>query len=752
MKLFNLNKVTNRIVFIVLVVISLIVIAITFLLAYSLTNINIDKEIKSLSHHKLDLYYKTNYIIKSLQNRLRTVSKQTEFNYKRYKQSVISKEIFLENINTNLLLTTPYIEMGYGIGYWFEPYIIDSSRYYGLYSIKLGDSAYITPDYSTPEYDYHNHYWYTNIIPKGWDRKLPLIDTYHWSDIYIDSGYSNQKMITLGIPLYDELKTIVGATTLDLTEDDFASIFAEYLKNQDMTLIFRKKYSKMNIFSNNNEFCVNNVNDINKIIANNQDSISNLKKAVINGDNYLILTSTIENQFVIALIVPTHYLNSIIFSQISIIVGFAILIISLIIFGFVYSYRVIIDHSLTNEHLKNFYQKLIEKSPNNLLIFDKNGKLIEYNEKFKDILDNYNMETFDLEFFIKNIVAYKDKFILEQIDCKIFNNYKFYLEQHQYHYLLNCFIIEDELQKSYVFILTNISELIEREIEIKNLNKNLEKIIANRTEQLEGAMSSLQNLNKKLSKNMENLSKANNDLSKSERNLMNTITTKDKFFSVITHDIKNPLHSIKLIIELLKNYFNMMKEDEIKSYYNKVSKTIDSVNNLIENVLLWSKSQSNLINFEPEIFDLSQSISNTIKLLDSAALQKNISIKLPDTEEIIVKTDKNMFEVIFRNILSNSIKFSNKNSSINVTISDDAIKNKLLVTIQDFGIGMDPQTLDVIFENQGKTPKSGTDGEKGTGIGLSLTKNFIDLMNEKIWVESTIDIGTKFSFTVNKLL
>lgn len=752
MNIFKLNKVTNRIVIIVLIVISLTIISLTIVFASILINLNLSKEIKTLSNQNLDLYYKTNYVIKSLQSRLETVAKQKQFNYIRYKKGLISKNIFLENIKTNLLLTTPSIDIGYGIGFWFEPYVIDSNRYYGYYCIKNCDSSYITMDYNTAEYDYHNKYWYTSIIPKGWDRKLPLNEKFYWSDIYLDSGYSNKKMITLGKAIYDIDNTIVGNVSLDLTEFDFNDLFSEFKDNSEMTIVLRKKHSKNNIYSNNTEFCQTNEDIFNQIIASKQNNSKYHIEVENNGDKYIAFLSDIQGQFYLFLIIPSQYINGNLFTQIYVIAGFAILIISLIIFGFVYSYKVIIDHSLKNESLNNFYQKLIELSPNNMLIFDKEGKLIEYNNRFKKFLKDNNNNSNDLEYFIRSFIGINDNFDFARIDCQELNNYKFYSKHAESHYILNCFLIENEKEKSFVFILTDISELILREMEIKNLNKNLEKIIANRTEQLEGAMSSLQSLNKKLSKNMENLTKVNNDLSFSEKQLKNTIETKDKFFSVITHDIKNPLHSIKMIVELLRNYFKMMKEDEIQSYYGKITKTIDSVNSLIENVLLWSNSQSNLINFEPEIFDLSQSINSTVRLLDSALSQKNISIIKNNVYETIVKTDKNMFEVILRNLLSNAIKFSNKNSQIELTIEDDLIANKLLISINDYGIGMDQNTLSNIFVNKNRNIKSGTDGEKGTGIGLVLTKNFIDLMKEEIWVESSPNMGSKFSFTINKLL
>lgn len=753
MNYFNLNKVTNRIVVIVLVVISLAVIIITIILAFILTNMNFEKELKSLEKMNLDKYYKSDYVIKSIQNRLLIITKQIEFNYSRFNNNTINKDILLQNITTNLLLTAPNLELGYGIGYWFEPYVLDSNKYYGVYAIKKNDSAFITKEYNDPSYNYHNQYWYTHVIPSDWDRSLPLLSKFHWSDIYLDSSYSNIKMITLGIPIYNSERTIVGITTYDLTDKDFELVFEEDSSLKDIKLIFSKKFSKNYIYTNDSLFCSLNKKTIDKVLLLNQNSKIIEKQIKINGEKHHIFKSIIQDQFVLTLIIPSNYINNALFTQISIVIGFAILIIILIIFGFVYSYKVIIEHSLNNEHLKNYYKKLIENSPNDVIIFDDKGKLVDYNEAFNNsILLKNNLEIKDVENFLRKIIKYQDEFNFDDFEFSKLNNFKFYLEITKTHYLVNSFVIDIENRKSFVFVLININELVDRENEIKNLNKNLERLIANRTEQLEGAMTSLQDLNKKLSKNMNDLTRVNKELSISEQKLKSTIEAKEKFFSVLTHDIKNPLHSIKMIIELLRNYFNIMKEEEIKSFYNKISKTLDSINGLIDNVLLWSKSQSNLIEFDPELLDLSHLVNNSIKLLDSSLSQKNIIVRKYYPQELFVKTDKNMFEVIFRNILSNAIKFSKKDSIIEVIITEDEDKENLIISIQDYGVGMDNETFSNIFNSNKNNVKSGTDGEKGTGIGLLLCKNFIDLMNEKIWVESSLNQGTKFSFTINKLI
>jgi len=223
--------------------------------------------------------------------------------------------------------------------------------------------------------------------------------------------------------------------------------------------------------------------------------------------------------------------------------------------------------------------------------------------------------------------------------------------------------------------------------------------------------------------------------------------TKDKFFSIIAHDLKNPIGSYKNIVGFMSENFEDLTKEEIKEFIETMYVSAENLQELLEQLLEWSKLQSNKIETHLTTFDVTKIIESNINLLQSMAQQKNINLELINKENIYVEADMNMINTVIRNLLSNAIKFTNFNGRI---IVDSKINNdKVIVMVKDDGVGMSEKTLNSLFDLAEKKSLPGTNNEKGTGLGLILCKEFVERNNGKIWVESKLGEGSTFYFSLN---
>lgn len=236
------------------------------------------------------------------------------------------------------------------------------------------------------------------------------------------------------------------------------------------------------------------------------------------------------------------------------------------------------------------------------------------------------------------------------------------------------------------------------------------------------------------------------EIKDNELRLTELNATKDKFFSIIAHDLKSPFNSIigfsELLIEKVKEN-NYNKIDEIAGIIlNSSNRAMD----LLTNLMTWSQIESGRMTFNPEYFDITPIVSEVISLMKPIASQKSINIENHINSTSQVFADKEMISTVLRNFLSNAIKFT-KDGGI-VTILSATDKNELTVTITDNGVGISKDRIDTLFSiNEGySTP--GTKKEKGTGLGLILCKEFIEKHHGKIKVESNVGIGSSFSFSL----
>ncbi|MFO7842558.1 MAG: tetratricopeptide repeat-containing sensor histidine kinase, partial [Bacteroidales bacterium] len=242
------------------------------------------------------------------------------------------------------------------------------------------------------------------------------------------------------------------------------------------------------------------------------------------------------------------------------------------------------------------------------------------------------------------------------------------------------------------------------------------------------------------------LRQANQKLRESEKNLKELNATKDKFFSIIAHDLKNPFQSLLGFSDALYTNSDELSKDEVKEYSKLIYESSQNLFNLLGNLLEWSKSQLGSTKLSPENIALNESLKEVLTLLNISAQKKQIKIETNIPEDTSVYADKNVLSTILRNLISNSIKFTKQNGKI---IIDSSIqKDKITITVSDNGQGINKEDLKNLFRIDYSFSTKGTDDETGTGLGLILCKELINQSGGEIWVNSDIGKGSEFKFTL----
>ncbi len=252
--------------------------------------------------------------------------------------------------------------------------------------------------------------------------------------------------------------------------------------------------------------------------------------------------------------------------------------------------------------------------------------------------------------------------------------------------------------------------------------------------------------NKILAEKNQELEHANIKLLESEQNLKSLNQSKDKFFSIIAHDLRNPFSPLISLTELLDDEYQMLEDTERKDYIREIRHGAKRLHDLLENLLHWSLSQTKRIKYRPEILDLDDLISINIDLLAISAEKKEINLIKNFDGDHSVYADEDMLNLVVRNLLNNAIKFSHEKSEIFVNLEES--ENFYTVEIKDSGIGITPNDAENIFKGlqKDKVKKKGS----GSGLGLILCKEFVEKNGGEIWVKSQLDKGSSFFFTVRR--
>jgi signal transduction histidine kinase/uncharacterized protein HemY len=247
-----------------------------------------------------------------------------------------------------------------------------------------------------------------------------------------------------------------------------------------------------------------------------------------------------------------------------------------------------------------------------------------------------------------------------------------------------------------------------------------------------------------LQKENSSLIKSNVDLSQSQEFLEKTNAAKDKLFSIVAHDLKSPIASIKGFTELLATNPDAFTLAEISELGKKMNDSLHNLNQLLDNLLKWAMSQSGLMEFHPQEIFCRDFIESNIQIYQPIAEKKSILLKSPtDNCDLKLYGDSNMLNFVLRNIIHNAVKFTDHRGSIHVT---SAVSNgKLKIMVSDTGVGMSPEVLNNIFNIDRRKKSLGTLHEKGTGLGLVLSKEFMDKNGGHIEVSSELGKGTTFT-------
>ncbi|MCF8381815.1 MAG: PAS domain S-box protein [Bacteroidales bacterium] len=236
-------------------------------------------------------------------------------------------------------------------------------------------------------------------------------------------------------------------------------------------------------------------------------------------------------------------------------------------------------------------------------------------------------------------------------------------------------------------------------------------------------------------------------LARQKQELDELNNTKDKFFSILAHDLKNPFANLYSLGELLiKNYEVLDEEDKIEGL-KKMHKSSAFIYELLENLLTWSRSQRGKIDYNPTNFDLTKITDINVNLHKIHAESKRITIKSELKEGVQVYGDREMINTVIRNLLNNAVKFTREGGEIIINVAED--KEEVIVNIKDTGVGISEEDQKKLFRLDDKYKSKGTAGESGTGLGLVLCKEFIEKNGGKIWCESRQGEGTTFSFRIS---
>jgi len=249
-----------------------------------------------------------------------------------------------------------------------------------------------------------------------------------------------------------------------------------------------------------------------------------------------------------------------------------------------------------------------------------------------------------------------------------------------------------------------------------------------------------------LEEQKEEIVTTNEELIKQKDELNELNAMKDTFFSILAHDLKNPFSSLYSLSALVvQNFQNMDKEEQLAAL-KKIEASTKLIFNLLNNLLTWSQSQRGDIDYRPEKFLLSNLVNTNINLHRVSAENKGIRITSGVSGDLYAYGDREMISTVLRNLINNAVKYSNKGGTIEVIVAEK--DDRLEVVVNDQGVGLSKENAKDIFRIDARVKSPGTQGEKGTGLGLILCKDFVEINKGQIWCESVEGSGSSFHFTI----
>ncbi len=246
------------------------------------------------------------------------------------------------------------------------------------------------------------------------------------------------------------------------------------------------------------------------------------------------------------------------------------------------------------------------------------------------------------------------------------------------------------------------------------------------------------------------LQAAKDEVQRQNQKLQELNATKDKFFSIISHDLKGPLNSLTSFSRLLIDHTDNMSKEDIQMLAKDLDKSVKNLFALLENLLEWSRSQTGNIDFTPEVFDIAGILDQNKSLFEPQAMAKNINLTIGHNPSCLVKVHRDSINTVVRNFVSNAIKFTNTGG--NITLDLQLNSDRIMISVTDTGLGMSQEVVDKLFRLDKKYSTSGTANEKGTGLGLIICIDFVEKNGGRLHVKSEPGKGSVFSFTLPQML
>lgn len=344
---------------------------------------------------------------------------------------------------------------------------------------------------------------------------------------------------------------------------------------------------------------------------------------------------------------------------------------------------------------KKLYKRDIEQAPNKIEV-EENELVVDFlNESSAFVLGNVNLKT----------VVEGQTLILENLRMTMLfekQNENWQLR----HKHVSFPFVDQKTEESYPL----------KELQIRN--KSLEEMVNIKTEELQAANSELSKLNE----------------------------NKNKLFLTIAHDLRSPFHSLLGLSDLIINDSEEMTKEEIKEYVGNFSSVLKSQLNLLENLFNWSRLQIDKVEIKRESMNLYKVANEVISVLSASAKLKGISVSNNVETETNIFADNNMMHSILRNLISNAIKFTKPGGK--VSISSRITEDSHQIAVTDTGIGINQEDAENLFRIGSQLTSNGTQGEKGSGLGLTIIKEMVEKHDGTIWIESKIGEGSKLIFSI----
>ena len=235
-------------------------------------------------------------------------------------------------------------------------------------------------------------------------------------------------------------------------------------------------------------------------------------------------------------------------------------------------------------------------------------------------------------------------------------------------------------------------------------------------------------------------------LEKQANELKELNAAKDRFLSIIAHDLRNPFGAIIGFADLMLKNFTEIDDQTLHKGLTTIESAANQAYKLLENLLIWSRNRTGLYKFNPEVINLNDRITQVLRIAEGNATIKDIKLSSDFSKKYLVYADKDMIDTVLRNLISNAIKYTRKGGKVKITAKTNI--NNVEVTVSDDGVGIHPDKISEIFEIDKRTNTNGTENEEGTGLGLIICKDFLAKNGGQIWVESTQNKGSKFTFSL----